>query len=126
MPNEKSHTQIRLDKYQDAAKIKAENSAIREVPVDIPSDVDEDRLREVAADISTDTPHFDESSDNDPQEKPIPDGTTVLVLSVTTMPSIPAKRSSDDIPPEMEQKFNILVECSRPLQLGQTYKLKSQ
>ena len=125
MPNEKSHTQIRLDKYQDAAKKRAENSAIREVPVDIPSDVDEDRLRKIAANISPKTSDVSGLSDDSPQEESIPDGTTVLVLSVTTMPSIPAKRSSDDTSPEMEQKFNILVECSRPLQLGQTYKLKS-
>ncbi len=125
MDDQKSHTQIRLDKYQDAAKKKAENSAIREEPIDTPSDIDEDRLRKVAEEISPDTSKVTKPSDNSPAEEVIPDGTTVLVLSVTTMPSIPAKRSSDDTSPEMEQKFNILVECSRPLQLGQTYKLKS-
>ena len=142
MADPKSQTQIRLDKLQEESRNKARSSTIREEIIDTPSDIDKDRLQEFAAQMEKETSkgetelgkipkvsglikRSEESSgpSSDPQD--LLDSVEILILSVTTLPFIPAKESVSDVAPEVIQKYQILVESSQPLQLGKVYHLKA-
>ena len=135
----KTPVQERLNKLQADAKLKAGQSPIRELEVDLPDDIDKNRLIQIANEIKeTDTPHgkvvevtpkgvpvvIPASTKNIPED--IAEGEIqLLVLSVTDIPFIPAKVKNSEEAPQPVTKFNILVESTQPLQLGKTYLIKA-
>ena len=93
--------------------------------VDLPSDIDEDRLAEVAKGIIIPPETLSDATvPGRPVSPPLPeDSIEIFVLSVTNMPFVPSKEFTGNRAPTPTQKFNILVECAQPLQLGKKYQL---
>ncbi len=129
-----SEVENRLRGLQKKAIEKANNAPLREEPIEIPKDIDEDRLREVAAEIVVPQGTLsDEDKIKWEKDKASPevavslpileDPAEILVLSVTTIPFVPSKVSSGEDIPSSTQKFQILVETLQPLQLGKKYTL---
>ena len=122
----------RLKNLQGAADEKAANATLKEELIEIPKDVDENRLREIAAELGNTLAEGENSKKTLSDEIPktefpqklssISEG-EILVLSVTTIPFVPSKASSSEDTPSSTQKFQILVETLQPLQLGKKYKL---
>ncbi len=127
-----SEIENRLKNLQETAIKKAGNAPLKEGLKDIPKDVDENRLREIAAELGNTLAEGENSKKTLSDEIPktefpqklssISEG-EILVLSVTTIPFVPSKASSSEDTPSSTQKFQILVETLQPLQLGKKYKL---
>lgn len=109
--------------------VEPDEPEIEEIPDDLPDE------------FADETPVIDdeEEEENIPEEFDAYQGTPLptipdavpsspsqlraLVISVTTLPFIPAKQVTQGEPPVATQKYHILVEVARPLQVGKEYQI---
>jgi hypothetical protein len=145
----KTPSQLALEKLQAREREKAHSAPITEEVIEVPPDVDKNRLQEIAKDLQTvpknsvSSPSTSDSSKlafvmdelhthGAPEGKlinakgtrsEISEGLPALVVSVTIMHFVPQRVRAGEQPPQASQKYQILVETSQPLQVGREYQI---